>query len=518
MGKLFYATTAIDYVNGHPHLGHAYEKIMTDVLARSRKAEENEVFFLTGLDEHGQKVQQAARDNGLESQVYCDNLANSWLQFASILNLTHNDFVRTSEERHKAVVRAILEKLHKEDQFYTSEYVGYYSARQETFLTDKDKNENGEFDEIFGDVTELTETNYYFKLGRHQQWLIDYIEANPDFIYPGYRRNEVLGFLKNNELEDLCITRPLNRLSWGIPLPFDPEYVTYVWFDALVNYITVPASHGDPVVCKALGLPTEGKPGTELWPADNHVIGKDIIKFHSVYWPIMLKAMGLPLPKQITVHGWWQKDGEKISKTTGNVVDPLAVIEDWGLEAFRYYCVRELDMGPDGNWTDQGFEARYSGELANSLGNMVNRSISMLKRYRSSVVPQPHDELAAEASETIAAVRDAYAQIKFQAALQKIWAFVSRVNQYIDHTAPFKLAKDPDQGERLDQILYNLVESVRVIAVLIQPVLPGTANKMWNQLQLTCKFPSFKDLKWGQLAQGHETGKPSPLFPRRDTA
>lgn len=516
MGKIFYATTAIDYVNGHPHLGHAYEKIMTDVLVKSRKSLGKSTFFLTGLDEHGQKVQQAAHEKGMEAQAYCDDLAHYWVEFAQKLALGHNDFIRTSDSRHKEVVSSILNKLHEEDQFYISEYVGYYSARQESFLTDRDRNENGEFDEIFGDVTELTESNYYFKLKQHQTWLIDYIESNPDFIYPDYRRNEVLGFLKNNDLEDLCITRPKNRLSWGIPLPFDPEYVTYVWFDALVNYITVPASLGDPVVCRALGLPAEGKPQTELWPADHHVIGKDIIKFHAVYWPIMLKAMGLPLPKQISVHGWWQKDGAKISKTTGNVVDPLEVIDEWGLEAFRYYCVRELDLGPDGNWTDSGFAARYTGELANNLGNLVNRSVSMLKRYRSSVVPKVHDELKADAEAALSQAITHYERLKFQQALQSIWAFVTRVNQYIDQTAPFKLAKDPDQSERLDEILYNLGESVRVIAILIWPVLPGTAQKIWEQLQLERDIPGLNDCRWGELPEGHETGKPVPLFPRKD--
>ena len=223
----------------------------------------------------------------------------------------------------------------------------------------------------YGEVVELKEDNYYFKLGAHQQWLIDYIEANPDFIAPSYRRNEVLGFLKNNKLEDLCISRPAARLNWGIPLPFDPDFVTYVWFDALVNYTSIAAAH----------------PALGLWPADIHVIGKDIVKFHAVYWPIMLKAMGLPLPKQILVHGWWQKDGAKISKSTGNIVDPIAVINEWGLDAFRFYVLRELDIGPDGNWTDAGFRSRYQAELANGLGNLVNRSLSMLKRYRNGIVP-----------------------------------------------------------------------------------------------------------------------------------
>jgi methionyl-tRNA synthetase len=516
MAKKFYATTAIDYVNGHPHLGHAYEKVMTDVLVRSRRAEGKDTYYLTGLDEHGQKVQQAARDAGMDPQAYCDDLATAWTDFTRRLQLSNDDFIRTSEKRHKEVVQAILDKLNREGHFYTAEYKGYYSARQETFLTDRDRNESGEFDEIYGDVVELSETNYYFRLGCHQQWLIDYIEANPDFIYPDYRRNEVLGFLRNNELEDLCITRPASRLNWGIPLPFDPDYVTYVWFDALTNYISAPASHGDPVICDTLGLSREGLPGLELWPADHHVIGKDIIKFHSVYWPIMLKAMGLPLPKQIIAHGWWQKEGRKISKTTGNIVDPVAVIEEWGLDAFRFYCIRELDLGPDGNWTDSGFESRYSGELANGLGNLVNRSLSMLKRYRQSVVPPVHGDLEEEASAVIDQTRAHYENLKFQSAVQSIWSLVTRVNQYIDQTAPFKLAKDPEQSGRLGEILYNTVESVRIIAVLLQPLLPDTAGKIADQLAIGGQLPILGELRWGQLPEGHVTGSPSPLFPRRD--
>ena len=336
LSKQFYITTAIDYVNGQPHLGHAYEKVITDVIARARRCLGEEVFYLTGLDEHGQKVQQAAEATGQDAQTYCDGLAQDWQSFVEKLGISNNDFVRTTDARHKAVVAEVLQQLYDKGEFYQDEYVGFYSAKQETFLTEKDRNEDGEFDPIYGEVQELRENNYYFKLGQHQQWLIDYIEANPDFVAPDYRRNEVLGFLKNETLEDLCISRPKERLEWGIPLPFDPDYVTYVWFDALTNYLSIPRSRGEEA---------------ELWPADIHVIGKDILKFHAVYWPIMLKAANLELPKQVLVHGWWQKDNQKMSKSTGNVVDPVTVIDDWGLDAFRYYVVRELAIGPDGNWT-----------------------------------------------------------------------------------------------------------------------------------------------------------------------
>jgi methionyl-tRNA synthetase len=517
MSKRFYITTAIDYVNGQPHLGHAYEKIVADVIARSRRSLGQEVFFLTGLDEHGQKVQQAAQAEKKNPQEYCDALAADWLAFAKKLELTNDDFVRTTDPRHKEFVQAILSKLNDAGHFYKATYTGFYSAKEETFLTEKDRRPDGTFDPSYGEVVELKEDNYYFKLGAQQQWLIDYIEANPDFIAPSYRRNEVLGFLKNNTLEDLCISRPLARLNWGIPLPFDKDFVTYVWFDALVNYISIPAAHGDETILSALSSnPAPNAQSLNLWPADCHVIGKDILKFHAVYWPIMLKAMGLPLPKQILVHGWWQKDGAKISKSTGNIVEPVAVIDEWGLDAFRFYVLRELDIGPDGNWTDAGFRSRYQAELANGLGNLVNRSLSMLKRYRNGIVPTQSDELAADAAKAADETRALLKQNQLQAALQSIWGLVTRANQYVDQTAPFKLAKDPAQSQRLDEVLYNLTETCRVLAVLLQPFLPGTALKIYAQLGLSESPDKLDAGAWGGLQSGHTIGEPAPLFPRKD--
>jgi len=530
MNKRFYITTAIDYVNGQPHLGHAYEKIVADVIARSRRSSGQEVFFLTGLDEHGQKVQQAAAAEGKAPQAYCDRLAADWQAFAKKLELTNDDFVRTTEPRHKAIVQASLAKVFAAGQIYKQTYSGFYSTKEETFLTDKDRRPDGTFDPSYGEVIELKEDNYFFKLGEQQQWLIDYLEKNPSFVQPDYRRNEVLGFLKNNKLEDLCISRPAARLNWGIPLPFDKDFVTYVWFDALVNYISVPAAHGDPGLGLGSGISVLGndargaQPKTpdasaqfRLWPADIHVIGKDILKFHAVYWPIMLKAMGLPLPNQILVHGWWQKDGAKISKSTGNIVDPIAVINEWGLDAFRYYVLRELDIGPDGNWTDAGFKARYQAELANGLGNLVNRSLSMLKRYRNGVVPPRHDELGPDAAKAADETGTLLKRNQLQAALQSIWGLVTRANQYVDHTAPFKSAKDPAQAKRLDEVLYNLAETCRVLAVLLWPFLPGTAQKIYAQLGLNGAPDKFSEAVWGGLSAGHKIGEPVPLFPRKDS-
>ncbi|PYJ07245.1 MAG: methionine--tRNA ligase [Verrucomicrobia bacterium] len=499
MAKPFYLTTAIYYVNGEPHLGHAYEMIVADVIARARR-------------EHGQKVQQAAVAEGKAPQAYCDELAAIWKAFAQKLELTNDDFVRTTEARHQKVVQTILARLQASGQFYRELYRGFYSTKEETFLTDRDRRPDGTFDPAYGEVIELEEENYYFKLKDHQAWLIEHIEKNPSFVAPESHRNGVLGFLKHNVLEDLCITRPCGRLSWGIPVPFDPGYVTYVWFDALVNYVSIPAAREDPGVLSALGL----RPRPSLWPADVHLIGKDILKFHAVFWPIMLKAMGLPLPKQVLVHGFWEKNGQKMSKTTGNVVDPVAVINEWGVDAFRFYVVRELDIGPDGNWTDDGFRARYSAELANGLGNLVNRSLAMLKRYRNGQVPALAKELAPDSEKVIAETRALLEQNQLQGALLAIWSLVARANQYVDHTAPFKLAKDPSKAQRLDEALYNLVEVCRILAVLLWPFLPGTAAKIYAQLGLESAPDKFSAARWGELPPGHAIGTPAPLFPRKD--
>jgi methionyl-tRNA synthetase len=514
--KQFYITTAIDYVNGQPHLGHAYEKVIADVIARSQRALGHEVFFLTGLDEHGQKVQQAAIKEGKAPQQYCDELANDFRAFAEQLGLSLDDFVRTTEPRHKQVVQTLLSKLNASGHFYKDGYEGWYSTKEETFLTDRDRLPDGTFDPAYGEVVKLKEDNYYFRLKDQQPWLIDYIEKNPDFIYPTYRRNEVLGFLKNNVLEDLCITRPAARLNWGIPVPFDPAYVTYVWFDALVNYVTVPAGHGDPETAKAFDPALQPKETLSLWPADVHVIGKDILKFHAVYWPIMLKAIGLPLPKRLLVHGWWQKDGEKISKSVGNIVEPLAVIREWGLDAFRYYVVRELDIGPDGNWTDSGFAARYHAELANGLGNLVNRSLSMLKRYRDGKLAVRSDDLAADAERAVKETIQNFRDYQLQGALESIWALVTRANLYVEQTAPFKLAKDPAQAARLDEVLYNLAEVCRILAVLLHPILPATAQRIYTQLGLSDTLGPLTAAAWGHIQPGHTIGTVEALFPRKD--
>ncbi len=513
MQKKFYITTAIDYVNGSPHLGHAYEKIVADIIARAHRSLGESVFFLTGLDEHGQKVQQAATERGMSPQVYCDELATQWQSFVERLNISNDDFVRTTQPRHQEVVKALLTKLHGQGDIYKAPYRGWYSARQETFLTDKDRLPDGTWDSAYGEVTELVEENWYFRMGRHQEWLAEYLESHPEFVHPEYRRNEVLGFLRSETLEDLCISRPAARLSWGIPIPFAPDYVNYVWFDALVNYLSVPASKGDPATASISGLT---RTTTAIWPPDLQVIGKDILKFHAVYWPIMLRAAGLSLPRQILVHGFWQKDGQKMSKSTGNVVDPVAIVEEWGVDAFRYYVVRELDVGPDGNWTDEGFRQRYAAELANGLGNLVNRSLSMLRKYRSGRIEVVSKELAIDAENSVRGVEQCLRENRLQAGLAAVWTLVNRANLYVEQTKPFSLAKDPAQAGRLDEVLYNLAESCRVLAVVLWPFIPDTAERIYAQLRVSGEPSRWRNSAWGGLQVGHETGDPVPLFPRKD--
>ena len=373
MAKKFYITTAIDYANGSPHLGHAYEKVLTDVLARYRRLRGEAVHFVTGLDEHGQKVQMSARDAGLEPQEICDRVAKEFQGLCQRLNISNDDYIRTTETRHKKVVQSVLQDLYDRGEIYKAEYSGYYSQRQEQFVTEKEK-VDGQWPEIYGEVEEVIETNYFFKLAQHQDWLIETIQNNEALIYPRFRSADVLQFLKE-PLNDLCISRPRERLQWGIELPFDSEYVTYVWFDALVNYITAAGYGTDTYV--------------DHWPADFHVIGKDIlVPPHAVYWPIMLHALGLELPRHFLVHGWWLSSGAKMSKSTGDVVNPLDLIEQHGADAFRYFVTREMNVGQDSEFSLERFTARYNSDLANDLGNLLSRLLNMGGRYTEGLVPE----------------------------------------------------------------------------------------------------------------------------------
>ncbi|MDE1171343.1 MAG: methionine--tRNA ligase [Verrucomicrobium sp.] len=496
MPPRYFLTTAIDYVNGRPHLGHAYEKILADVLVRYHRSLGEEVFFLTGVDEHGQKVQQSAQAKGMAPQAFCDGMSAHFRSLWEKLGLSFDRFVRTTDAAHKEVVRRFLQQLHDKGEIYFKEHEGFYSTRQEQFVTEKDM-VDGQWPEIFGEVVRTKEPNYFFKLSQYQDWLRDYVQSHPEFVFPSFRRNEVLAALEK-PLGDLCISRPKSRLEWGIPLPFDEDYVTYVWFDALINYI----SYAD-----------YDKPDSK-WPADVHVIGKDIlVPAHAVYWPIMLKALGQELPKQLLVHGWWMNRGAKMSKSVGNVIDPEPYIEKFGADALRYFVMREMVLGQDADFTDERLLQRYQSDLGNDLGNLVQRSLSMIHRYRQGVVPAVACDAGLADEAPVAAYKEAMATGQTHLALQAVWQLVQKANQYVEQTAPWKLAKEEANAAQLDTVLASLAETVRRLAILIGAVLPETSAKIFAQLGLPAET-LLEKAACGTSLHGRTLGQPQPLFPR----
>ena len=497
----FYITTAIDYVNGSPHLGHAYEKVLTDVIARFRRLMGDDVWFLTGTDEHGQKVQQSARAKGVPPQQFCDEVSAEFRAPCRKLEVSNDDFIRTTEDRHKTVVRRLLQQLFDKGEIYKAEYRGFYSARQEQFLQDKDRGPDGKFSEIFGEVVEITESNYFFKLAAYQQWLIDHIKTHEDFIFPRVRAKQVLEFL-SEPLNDLCISRPKERLEWGIPLPFDDQYVTYVWFDALVNYYSAVADHG-------------------RWPADIHVIGKDIlVPPHAVYWPVMLQACGLPLPKSLLVHGWWSINGAKMSKSTGNFVDAFEFADKHGADALRYFLIREMSVGQDSDFSIELFQSRYNSELANDLGNLVNRTLNMTTRFAAGVVPAPERTEKSPLQEIWDTTRDDFIALnegfQFHTALERAMSFLTETNAYIELLAPWKLGKstDPNAAAVLRNTLATMAEALRLAAALIQHVMPATTEKINAVLGYTPGVIWRDELVWGAKLTGAKVAPALVLFPR----
>lgn len=506
--KNFFLTTAIDYANGSPHLGHAYEKILADVIARVMRLEGKEVRFLTGLDEHGQKVQQGAKKEGIHPQNRCDRIADEFIALLARLKVTNDDYIRTSEIRHKKVVSKILQNLFNEGEIYQAQYSGFYSTRAEQFLQEKDK-VGGKWPEIFGEVTEITETNYFFKLSKYQNWLINYIKENPEFIIPVNRQAQVLEFLKE-PLNDLCISRPLNRLSWGIPLPFDSDFVTYVWFDALVNYIST--------------VDYDGPEFNRFWPADLHVIGKDILTPpHAVYWPIMLKACDLKMPKQILAHGWWTTSGIKMSKSTGETVDPLNLVEQYGVDSFRYFMMREMTVGQDAEFSLERFESRYRADLGNDLGNLLSRLLHMICTYEGGVSPVVElDEnleknLRTSWDETRVVLLDYFLTFRFNSGLEKIFAFVRAINKYADERTPWKLAKSEKEQERkaLRTCLGTMVEGLRLASVGLAPVMPEIHERIHERFGLKSVKFWREELEWGNQMEGKKVKEKIILFPRK---
>lgn len=505
--KSFYITTAIDYANGSPHLGHAYEKVLADVVARFRRARGDSVYFLTGLDEHGQKVQQSAEKKGISPQEFCDSVAVEFQALCKNLLISNDDYIRTTEVRHKEVVRAIQQELYDKGEIYKGEYNGFYSARQEQFLQEKDRNEDGSWPEIFGEVSAISEENYYFKLSQYQDWLIAYLQENADFVFPRFRQNQVLEFLKE-PLNDLCISRPKSRLAWGIPLPFDENYVTYVWFDALINYLTASNYQaGD----------------RSRWPADYHVIGKDImVPAHSIYWPIMLKACDLPLPKHLLVHGFWTSSGAKMSKSTGNTVNPLALAEQFGADSFRYFVTREMNVGQDSDFSEEQFLRRYTSDLGNDLGNLVSRLQNMVTRYSDGVIPEASVEVAEETelkqlwTETAQKVVQLGEEFQFHQSLEETFQFVRAINRYIELRAPWKLAKSEEAKDRelLETSLAVIVEALRLVSIVLGPVMPGVSNKIQELLGSQPVQLFEGNLEWDFRLEGSAIGEKIILFPR----
>lgn len=500
--KKFFITTPIYYVNDVPHIGHAYTTIAADVLARYKRLAGYDVFFLTGTDEHGQKVQQAAQKTGADPQKYVDDLHQRFKDLWKRLNISNNDFIRTTEDRHKAVVRGIMQKLFDEGEIYKDSYEGWYCLPDERFWTEKDI-VNGNCPECHRPVEKITEHNYFFKMGKYRDWLADHIKTHENFIFPQSRKNEVLGFL-NKPLENLCISRPKERLAWGIPLPFDENYVTYVWFDALINYISI---HGNLDQIRSSGY----------WPCDHHLIGKDILTTHAVYWSTMLKALGLEPPKNIFAHGWWTVNGQKMSKSLHNVVEPNKLIDQFGVDVIRYFLLREVPFGLDGDFSHKALIGRVNSDLANNLGNLLNRTVNMLGKYHGGVIPppQPPDDtfLAEKAAEVTREVDALYNHLAFNKILMKIWELVDAANQYIDKSAPWNLFKTDEGKTRLATVMYNATESIRLIAVLVHPFIPETAEKILHQIGI--RDPIIKDpYTWGGTKPGLKI-EPGPLiFPR----
>ena len=509
MSKKFYITTAIDYANGSPHLGHAYEKVLTDIVARFRRLMGDDVKFLTGLDEHGQKVQMSAQKQGVPEIEVCDRLADEFRGLCAALQISNDDYIRTTEVRHKATVQGILQELYDKGEIYKADYNGFYSVRQEQFVTEKEK-VGGEWPSIYGEVTEVTETNYFFKLAQYREWLVEEIKTNDKMIYPRFRSADVLQFLKE-PLNDLCISRPKERLEWGIELPFDRDFVTYVWFDALVNYLTA-AGYGTAEFEK-------------YWPADYHVIGKDIlVPPHAVYWPIMLKALDIQLPRHFLVHGWWLSSGTKMSKSTGEVVNPLDLIEQFGADAFRYFVTREMNVGQDSEFSLELFMSRYNSDLANDLGNLVSRLLNMGSRYTGGKVPAaeieefPETELKQLWQDIQKELIPLFEDFQFHKAIDRIFSFISGINRYTEARAPWKLAKSESNEDQLAlrTSLATMAEALRLAVVMLTPIMPEISDKIRGLLG-AYNFDLIEgQLEWGTSLTGKELGEKTILFPRAE--
>src|SRR5512144_2378453 len=506
--RTFYLTTPIYYVNARPHLGHASTTIMADAMCRYQRLRGDRVYLLTGTDEHGDKIAQAAAKAGVTPQGYADEIAGAFRETWRRLGITNDDFIRTTEPRHQKVVREILQRLYDAGEIYFGEYGGWYCYGCERFYTEKEI-VDGKCPDHQTALTFIKEKNYFFKMSKYQEWLIKYLEENPGFIQPERYRNEVLGFLRE-PLQDLSISRPKARLQWGIPLPFDDQYVTYVWFDALINYVS------------ALGYP-DGALYKELWAAGHaeHLIGKDILKPHGVYWPTMLHAAGIPLYRRLNVHGYWTIGGGKMSKSIGNVVEAFQLTDKYGHDAFRYFLLREMNFGLDASFSEEALVDRLNADLANDLGNLASRASTLIAAggpvaQVTAPVEAADREIATAAAEARAAVERAMEEFAFQKALAGIWAFIGTVNRYVDASAPWALAKDPAKRPRLERVLATLADSLGFLGIVLDPFLPDAARKIREAIGAGGPL-TLEAAMVGRLTSVPRVSKISGLFPRVDT-
>jgi methionyl-tRNA synthetase len=507
--RTVYLTTSIFYANGPLHIGHAYEAVATDALARYHRAKGARVHFLTGTDEHGINIQRKAAANGCRPQDWVDAIAAQDRQGLDLLRVSYDDFIRTSEDRHRKQVQAIFTRLYEQGDIYLDEYEGWYCQYEESFWTESKLKEGNRCPECGRPVERARESAYKFRLSKYAHVIAALLER-PDFLQPESRRNEQLTFLREG-LEDFAVSR--TSVAWGIPVPFDPKHTIYVWLDALSNYITALNYAGD-----------DDTLFRTFWPAAVQVVGKDIARFHAIYWPALLTALGLPLPQRIWAHGWFNINGEKISKSRGNAVDPLALAQTYGVDAFRYYLLRELPFATDANYSEDAVRLRYNVDLANDLGNLLSRTTQLINKFAGSEIPEPVESdgvLEATAREAIAGLESSLEQCHLPEALASLWKLVSRANKYVDERAPWALAKNPARAAELAGVLYDLAESLRLTAAALVPFLVETPERIYEQLGLDPSAvratPWDEAVKWGGLRPGTAIHRGEPLFPRLST-